>query len=270
MLHLSYIDNVKYVLVCHELHKDGTDHLHALISFDKKRDIRNEKYFDIDNFHPNIQSVKSMPKSINYIKKDKDFVEWGENTTASKFLNFPEGDEHTLKTWLEECMERKIPYGYAAAMWKCKSVSNFTTLETFDHSNASRISNLLLKVMLPDLTHLRSYVILGPSGCGKTTWCKMHANKPALMVSHMDDLRDFKIGFHKSIIFDDMKFTHLDPVLQIPIVDRYDNRSLHCRYNVAQIPAGIQKFFTCNEMPFNTEHEQIKRRITIINLFKTE
>lgn len=64
-----------------------------------------------------------------------------------------------------------------------------------------------------------------------------------------------------------MTFKHLDPVLQIPIVDRYDNRSVHCRYSCALIPAGIQKIFTCNTIPFNTEVPQIARRVTLINLF---
>jgi len=258
---------VKYVIVCHELHKDGTDHLHAMISFDKKRDIRNERYFDIDDFHPNIQGVKSVPKSINYIKKDKDFLEWG-NINKPEMITFPEYiDGMKFGNWLTSCLQLKVPYGYCLAMWQTLEKKNFTTLETFDHSNASRINNLLLKVMVPKLDHLKSYVIVGPSGCGKTTWAKMHALKPALIATHMDDLKDFKLGYHASIIFDDMSFNHLDQILQIPIVDRYDNRSIHCRYTVAQIPAKIQKIFTCNNIPFDMTHEQIRRRINLIDLF---
>jgi len=267
LLHLSYLDNVKYVIVCQEKHKDETDHLHAMVSFDKKKDIRNERFFDIDNFHPNIQSVKSVPKSINYIKKDKNFIEWGE-LNKNVETTFPTYTEGMLFTdWLTKCLTLKVPYGYCLAMWQSLEKKNFTTLETFDHSNASRIDNLLLKVMIPKLDHLKSYVIVGPSGCGKTTWAKIHSPKPTLIVTHMDDLKDFKSGYHASIVFDDMTFNHLDTVLQIPIVDRYDNRSIHCRYTVAQIPAGILKIFTCNVIPFDMSVEQIRRRINLIDLF---
>nr|UOF82679.1 rep protein [Cressdnaviricota sp.] len=173
----------------------------------------------------------------------------------------------TFTSWLTECLALKVPYGYCLAMWTSLEKKNFTTLESFDHSNDSRIDNLLLKVMLPKLDHLKSYVIVGPSGCGKTTWAKIHCLKPALVVTHMDDLKDFKSGYHCSIVFDDMSFNHLDSVLQIPIVDRYDNRSIHCRYTVAQIPSGIQKIFTCNIIPFDMSLEQIRRRINLIDLF---
>nr|UOF79021.1 rep protein [Cressdnaviricota sp.] len=272
MIQLSYLDNVKYIIVCNEKHKDDTDHLHAVICFSKKRDIRNQKFFDLDDFHPNIQSVKSLPKSINYVKKDGSFCEWGElDNKISIAPTLPTYHEGMTKLeWLTQCLSTKVPYGYADAMWKLNSVKDFCTLVSFDHSNNDRINNLLLKVMAPKLDHLKSYVIVGPSGCGKTTWAKVHCKKPALLITHMDDLKNFKLGYHASLVFDDMKFTHLDSVLQIPIVDRYDNRSLHCRYAVAQIPAGIQKIFTCNEIPFDMSHEQIRRRINLIDLFNKD
>lgn len=84
MIQLSYLKCVKYIIVCQEKHKDDTDHLHAVICFDKKVDIRKETFFDLDTYHPNIQSVKSLPKSINYVKKDKNFCEWGELDTPLK------------------------------------------------------------------------------------------------------------------------------------------------------------------------------------------
>jgi len=169
--------------------------------------------------------------------------------------------------WLTLCCEAKIPHGYAVDIWNIHTTKDFCTLDAFDHSNAQYISDIRLCVMAEVPIGMRSIVIVGPSGCGKTTWAKLRCSKPALICTHMDDLKNFKIGYHTSIIFDDMSFTHLDPVLQIPICDRYDNRSLHCRYNVAQIPKGIQKIFTCNVDPFKLDLPQIARRCNLINLY---
>lgn len=39
--------------------------------------------------------------------------------------------------------------------------------------------------------------VVGPAGCGKTTWAKASAPKPALFVSHIDQLKLFKPNYHK-------------------------------------------------------------------------
>jgi len=267
--HLGLKPDIKYMIICRELHKNGDPHFHAMITFSKKVDIRNPRHFDIEGFHPKLEAVKHVAKTKNYLKKDGDYVEVGDEENEKKGDELPIWEDGmTKREWLIACFERKVPYGYCLALWDEYNPSNsWNTLLEFDEGHASRITHGKLVCLVPTLDHLKSYLIVGPSGCGKTTWCKLHSLKPALMVTHMDDLKQFKIDYHKSIIFDDMTFTHLDPVLQIPIVDRYDNRSLHCRYACAAIPAGIQKFFTCNVIPFDISKPQILRRVNLINLF---
>jgi len=111
----------------------------------------------------------------------------------------------------------------------------------------------------------KSTIIIGPSGIGKTTYAKMKAKKPSLFVTHIDDLK-FMNASIKSIIFDDMTFKHLPLQSQIHLVDRDENRSIHVRYGTVQIPQGMEKWFTCNEQPFD-EHDAIKRRVQEINLY---
>ena len=228
------------MIIAKEKHKDGGTHYHVLIKFSKKVDIRNQNYFDVLQFHPNIQAVRHWGKTLNYIKKDGNFKEYGQIDKKVTSTNLPEfNDKMTKLEWLTACFEHKVPYGYAQAMWEelCPNNKANTIIE-YDESNLSKCSPLL-KIMKPQLDHLKSYVIVGPSGCGKTTWAKVVSIKPCLLVTHMDDLKKFKVGYHQSIIFDDMSFNHLDTVLQIPICDRYDLRSVHCRYATALIPAGI-------------------------------
>jgi len=66
-----------YIITCEEKHADGSPHMHAVLKFKKKVDIRNEAFFDISGFHPNIQTTKNINASINYCKKDKCFLEEG-------------------------------------------------------------------------------------------------------------------------------------------------------------------------------------------------
>lgn len=124
---------------------------------------------------------------------------------------------------------------------------------------------------LPWPTTDRSIVILGPAGIGKTTYAIKNCLKPALLVSHMDTLSKFKIGYHKSIIFDDVDINHLPLTAQIHLVDREKPRCIHMRYTTALIPAGVQKIFTANEpiparedgniWPMNVRHGGINRRV---------
>ncbi|MBS2126226.1 hypothetical protein J8J04_00630 ['Fragaria x ananassa' phyllody phytoplasma] len=39
--------------------------------------LKSEKYFDIDGFHPKIETARDIEKSIDYIKKDGEFIEEG-------------------------------------------------------------------------------------------------------------------------------------------------------------------------------------------------
>jgi len=267
--HLTLKKCVKYAIICEEKHESGDPHLHAMICFSKKVDIRDPRYFDVEMFHPKIEPVQHVEKAKNYIKKDGNFIEYGSDEIAKKGDEFPVWQDGMTKLeWLQECFSKKVPYGYCLALWEEQNpATTWNTLLEFDEGHAARITSPKLIITIPRLDHLKSYLIVGPSGCGKTTWCKLHSQKPALMVTHMDDLKAFKIDYHKSIIFDDMTFLHLDQALQIPIVDRYDNRSLHCRYACAAIPAGVQKFFTCNVIPFDLSKPQILRRVNLINLF---
>lgn len=92
-LMMNYLASLKhecsYIIVCEEKHEDGSPHLHAVLKFKKKVDIRSESFFDINGFHPNIQTTKNINASIQYCKKEKCYLEEGAvqehvNALASK------------------------------------------------------------------------------------------------------------------------------------------------------------------------------------------
>lgn len=68
LLSLSY--PVAKVLVCQEQHQDGNNHIHAYVEFVRRPHIRDERYFDLHEQHPNISSCRSPKKWIDYCAKD--------------------------------------------------------------------------------------------------------------------------------------------------------------------------------------------------------
>nr|ADD92139.1 replication-associated protein [African cassava mosaic virus] len=80
---LSLPSNPKFIKICRELHQNGEPHLHALIQFEGKITITNNRLFDClhpscsTSFHPNIQGAKSSSDVKSYLDKDGDTVEWG-------------------------------------------------------------------------------------------------------------------------------------------------------------------------------------------------
>lgn len=155
-------------------------------------------------------------------------------------------------------MQEKIAFPYMEAIWAhCHVRLPFTIYE--DTPVNDTMFRCLAEFRWID-DSLKSLVLHGPAGCGKTNWAKKHALKPALFVTHLDRLKDFKFGFHKSIIFDDLDLKYLPRTAQISLADRENDRDIHIRYRVASIPSGIQKIFTCNERPF-IQDDAICRRI---------
>lgn len=71
---------ITYALVCRELHQDGTPHFHAFILWQKKQNVLDAThFFDFEQHHPNIvANVRSVEKCIEYVKKDGDILEYGE------------------------------------------------------------------------------------------------------------------------------------------------------------------------------------------------
>jgi len=153
---------------------------------------------------------------------------------------------------------------YAKAIWDNYHTDTIMTL-TADMTFEGDIDPRFTKII--DNTELHNnltLLIVGEAGIGKTTWAKRTIPKPCLFVTHIDDLRKFKVGFHVSILFDDVSVTHFPETAQIHLVDWENPRSVHVRYGTARIPAGVRKIFTCNALPVSIHHPAISRRSQVL------
>lgn len=136
--------------------------------------------------------------------------------------------------------------------------------------NPKRVKILyeLKSFSVPPLNLTLPVVLWGPPGIGKTSFAKAHFAKP-LVVSHMDDL--LNLTDHDGIIFDDMSFKHMPRSAQIHITDTDEDRSIHCRYRCAQIPAGTKKIFCTNEdggYCVDLNDGAIMRRVVVVHVNK--
>lgn len=262
---------LKWARICHEKHKDGRPHIHVVGQFSKRYQSRSCRCFDVHGKHPHIRkwsTIKDQYHIIRYVSKDSEFFDVGtvpESETPKRSSDEAwslAGDPDEAK-YLKACQSAGISYQYAKRIRELTFADVSNTIDALYEACLEWECTELQQQTLPENT---STVLVGPAGCGKSCWAKRIAPKPALWVSHIDVLRQFRPEFHQSIIFDDMVFSHYPVQSQIHIVDWTDARQIHCRYGYATIPAKTVKIFTCNEFPFTNGNAAIARRITVINL----
>lgn len=261
----------KYVLTARELHQDGNTHFHCLIKLTKKHQLYNQAIYDYLGAHPSIEGIRNLPAWTNYCKKDGDWIE-SEETNGQQQSSLDHYEVcrgmATEELWVNHCLNSRpiIQFTYCQHIWKSCHGSRITTIlpeATINGVIGSQLLNFRFEFK-------KTLVLIGPAGCGKTTWAKTHLPRPILFVRHLDTLKDFEIGYHKSIIFDDMDFKHIPRSAQIDLVDYENIQQVHLRYRVALIPPGTPKAFTCNYYPFSpavdSEDKALERRIQVYTI----
>ena len=255
---LQEIKPTNYIVLSKEQHRDGNDHFHAVICFQRKMDTVNPRIFDFNGWHPKIESPRSILASIAYVKKDGDFLEAGTEPTNGTTNLHAKCKEMDRAEWEEYCISERISFAYCESIYNRTHPRTRGTINEGEEFNDGELS-LALQGFQWGFPACQSLVLVGPSGCGKTLWAKRNAPRPSLFISHIDRLTEFDERVHKSIIFDDMTFNHYPLQAQIHMVDQFDDRDIHVRYKTAFIPKHTPKVFTCNEPPFS-RHEAIRRR----------
>lgn len=261
--HLNSVKEVTWLRIATEQHEDGTPHIHVVGQFVARFQSTNSRIFDVGGFHPDIQSVRSIPRALAYVAKGGEFRDIGpvpqrelaEEVDWIAVAGTMDRGEYYLR-----CFRAGLPARYAEIFWEC--ARGLRTEVPIDYEWDEAWEHEQLRAMQPSQL---ANVVIGPAGAGKTSWAKRVCAKPALWVRHLDVLRSFRPGYHQAIIFDDMSFMHLPRETQIHLVDTQDESHIHVRYAVARIPAGTPRFFTANQDIF-LDDPAINRRINLIRL----
>jgi len=160
-----------YVCVAKEHHLDGSPHFHALLMLNKKEDVKNPRYFDIENhraltvLHCNIQCARDAEDVLSYITKtDKEFAKAGVfiSTKSKKHL----GEVAALaqkaernKTLLEQPIKDSVEAGLC-------SIYNYTKLK--ENILAYNVDNC----KVPEFYLKKNLWIVGNTGIGKSRWVR--------------------------------------------------------------------------------------------------
>lgn len=273
--------------VAKEKHQDGSDHRHVTVSFTSSWDRPGnaaERLFDVGDHHPNIKPKRTKRQWINavkYLEKDNDWTDFGEPGHGYEEEESDETLVDTAKT--TECVLEYLRY-----VERTKR-NPYLARWVWDTVNAQRDTDrtilapdtpevLLGRIAHPTLRDLEfngdgnngpiSMILQGPTSIGKTSWALLHTPKPALWVKHADDLQCFRPNHHKSIIIDDLDLKHTPRSNQLNWVDRRNPSTVHIRYRVARVPAGVHRVFTCNRdfVPVDIDDPAIMARVNYIQL----
>lgn len=66
-------DDFHYI-IGREAHQDGAHHLHVYLEFPRPKRVRDARYFDLGEYHPNIQTVRRPVECQAYCTKDGDYI----------------------------------------------------------------------------------------------------------------------------------------------------------------------------------------------------
>lgn len=134
--------------ISEELHRDGTGHRHAYIKFDRKKNFTSPKCFDIEweseTFHGNYQTVKNAEATINYVTKDKCFIQKLEEEE-------PETDPFEIAKSMSEaefikwCIKNKISYAYCARILEMINQPNTINENSEGITNPSLMQEQLVR-----------------------------------------------------------------------------------------------------------------------------
>lgn len=262
-------ENLQYLCIASEQHKTGQWHFHVAAKWSTPFRSRNERVFDIGRIHPNVQSARKFSAWVKYVKKDGDYIEEG----------YYEDNKPTEKEIIERAKSMdKLQFlaymsvnklHYASQIWEMAhpDLTHTITAEMV-FNTIDRCDPVIIKAFITDTwDDTKVLVLWGDTGLGKTSMAKILVPKPALMVSHLDDLKKFRAEYHKGIIFDDVSIQHLPETAQIHLLDYLDTRSIHVRYGTVTIPKNTPKIFTCNNFPVS-DIPAIRRRIQSVRITK--
>nr|AFD63082.1 replication associated protein [Tobacco yellow dwarf virus-A] len=181
-----------FIAIATELHQDGTPHLHCLIQLDKRSNIRDPSFFDLEGNHPNIQPAKNSEQVLEYISKDGNVITKGE---FKKHRVSPSKSDERWRTIIQtatskeeylDMIKDEFPHEWATKLqWLEYSAnklfppqpeiyqSTFTEEDLQCHEDLQlwRDQHLYHEPRRPR-TRIPSLYICGPSRTGKTTWAR--------------------------------------------------------------------------------------------------
>lgn len=169
--------------ICTEKHQDGSPHLHALVSFNDKIDVRSPHYFDLtnqnQNYHPSIEPVRNWSASLRYVMKDGDYISGGSDEDFWLSVEQSTSVTDFMGKWL-----RRKPKEYWLNYDKLYSAAekHFIRHDVGQYTPVFAKDSFILPQAITDwynsnlanseVHRPKSLVLIGASRTGKTEWAR--------------------------------------------------------------------------------------------------
>lgn len=148
-----------YYVISKELHKDGTPHRHAAILYASEIDIKRPDALDVLGHHGNYQSAKQFDNVVEYVKKDKEFIEFGDYKTKKERQKISRAEKNML------LLQKPL--------WKCVEDGDISLLHA---ANLQKGITTYNRSKCPEANHYDDdkicYWIYGAPGTGKSAWVR--------------------------------------------------------------------------------------------------
>jgi len=232
-----------YGIFGREISESGTPHLQGYLELRTRCRLNTLKRRLNGRIHLECRRGSSKEAS-DYCKKDGDFEEIGT-------ISIPKpGKRNDLNDAIELIndggTERDLWLNHTSTMVRYSRglKEALRVLRPLEEHKSFELNTFTFHPLI--LPENKSIIIWGASGARKTSYVTSRWPK-ILLVSHMDDLLNFRADQHDGILFDDMDFRHVPRTAQIHVVDQDFDRSIHIRYTTVLIPKNTLKIFTTNE-----------------------
>ncbi|ALE29682.1 replication associated protein [Lake Sarah-associated circular virus-26] len=171
-----------------EKHQDGGLHLHAVFAFDRKRHIRDERFFDLEGYHPNVQSARNVKAVREYCEKeDPEALRYGafegcEKIDWKDLLGLATDSAHFIKLVTDRDVSFCVKHFSnvrAFAEYTFRSRKEDFTPQFTDFRNQLRpMQDFHAELLRPSRPRERhtSIVIVGATRLGKTEWARSLGN----------------------------------------------------------------------------------------------
>lgn len=281
------------IVVGHELHADGTDHLHCLVRLHGSIDTTNARFADALGYHGDYRVCRNVHAVLNYVKKKGDFHEWPAPAAAK---DKPSAKKRKITSVLSEAIlagtsTNTLVHNKDYSSFLLTNLTKVRTFEQFVRStekptllpwpkirtdltpqNSTILRWIALNVFAPRTLRQKQLFLYGPPATGKTTFSQLIAGImktyfPSLGEKYFDGLTHD----HDLIIFDEfVGGTQLSIMNQI-----LDGQAciLPCRYQhffkTRNVPVIVLSNISPEECYKNAHHLRVQAfasRFTIVHV----
>ena len=275
------IPGFSHHLIAMEKHRDGSDHIHMILFFPKKKNFVSPKCFDvsIDNvkYHGRYEVIRKLQACINYCTKDGDYItdiviDEGKNIQMgwSEIAHLAsEGNTRRAEDLLRMCYPRE---------YLCtNALNNIRNLSIVGEGPRYKIQDFDIPEpiwkWLAKETAPKTLYVYGKTGIGKTeamvTFMEKYIGK-TLIANTLDDLKMLKNGDFRGLILDDFddEFIEMRRGTLIGIVDNERSRTIKARYHDIRVSSEVAKVILSNNSSFYVLgwDNAVQRRITEVEV----